>query len=186
MSAADGDPSAPWLGLGLDQGTVLLREARPEWGGLARGLADAIREALGERAAEVEHIGSTAVPGLAAKPIIDLAAGVARPSVAAVRGPLEKLGYRYRGDAGDQGGLLFVLEVRPRHRVAHVHVVDPDGPQWQRYLAFRDLLRSDASARAKYTRLKRELARRHPHDRRAYTEGKERLVRELLERSRRP
>ena len=122
-----------------------------------------------------------AVPGLAAKPILDLAAGVNGVSIEAVRDPLEGLGYEYRGDAGDRGGLVFVLEDRPRHRVAHVHVVEHGGPQWQRYLAFRDVLRLDASARTAYERMKTELAREFADDRKAYSAAKEGIVRKLLE-----
>jgi GrpB-like predicted nucleotidyltransferase (UPF0157 family) len=175
------DPPREWAGLGLDYGTVRLTEARPEWGWLAKDLADRIRAALGESAPGVEHVGSTAVPGLAAKPILDLAAGVNGVSIEAVRDPLEGLGYEYRGDAGDRGGLVFVLEDRPRHRVAHVHVVEHGGPQWQRYLDFRDLLRRDASARTAYERLKTELAREFADDRKAYSAAKQGIVRNLLE-----
>lgn len=170
-----------WLGLGLDYGTVALAAARPEWGGLAERLADAIRDRLGTSAAGVEHVGSSAVPGLAAKPIIDLAIGLRRPLPPEVlRDALEGMGYRYRGDAGDRGGLVFVLEDRPRHRVVHLHVVDHDGEQWRRYLAFRDLLLTDAEARERYERMKTDLAETFPGDRKAYTAAKESLVRDLL------
>ena len=117
-----------WLGLGLEPGTVRVVEARAEWSLLACRLADDIAQALSGSAARVEHVGATAVPGLVAKPIIDLAVGVGAASAHAVRQPLERLGYRYRGDAGDRGGLVFVLEDRPRHRVAHVHVVEHESP----------------------------------------------------------
>ncbi len=91
-----------WAGLGLEDGTVRLVKARAEWGALARRLAGDIARALPDRDSRVEHVGSTAVPGLAAKPIIDLAAGVGSTSAQAVRQPLEQLGYQYGGDAGDQ------------------------------------------------------------------------------------
>lgn len=171
-----------WAGLGLAYGTVQLSEARPEWGRVAARLATRIRDALGANAPGIEHVGSTAVPGLATKPIIDLAAGLGQVSAEAVREPLEALGYEYRRDAGDRGGLVFVLEDRPRHRVAHVHVVEHGGPQWQRYLAFRDLLLSDGSARAAYERVKTELAGEFPDDRKAYQAGKEAVVAGLLQR----
>lgn len=173
-----------WAGLGLEYGTVCLAKARAEWGVLARRLADDVARALSSAAAGVEHVGSTAVPGLVAKPIIDLAAGVGDARPEAVRQPLERLGYQYRGDAGEHGGLVFVLDDRPRHRVAHVHVVEYGGSQWRRYLAFRDLLRSDASARAAYARLKIGLARTYPDDRKAYQDAKDGLVRDLLEMQR--
>ena len=177
----EGDSSDAWAGLGLEYGTVRVVNVRAEWGVLARRLVDDVARALSTSAARVEHVGSTAVPGLVAKPIIDLAAGVGDARPEAVRQPLERLGYLYRGDAGERGGLVFVLEDRPRHRVAHVHVVEYGGSQWRRYLAFRDLLRSEASVRAAYARLKIGLARTFPNDRKAYTDAKEGPVRDLLE-----
>jgi GrpB-like predicted nucleotidyltransferase (UPF0157 family) len=170
-----------WAGLGLDHGIVRLTDARAEWGAVAQRLAGRIGAALDDDALQVEHVGSSAVPGLVCQPIVDLAVGVRHPGVEWLRAPLEQLGYLYRGDGGERGGLLFVLEARPRHRVAHVHVVEHGGAQWRRYLAFRDLLLSDAGARDAYARLKQQLAYDFPENRPAYTDGKEDLVRTLLE-----
>jgi len=178
-----GSFGSDWLGLGLDYGTVRLTPARSEWAAIAERLAAAIRAALGERALEIEHVGSAAVPGLLAKPILDIAVGVgAEAPTDAVKERLEGLGYEFRGNAGDSGGLVFVLSDRPRHRVAHVHVVEHGGPPWHRYLAFRDLLREHEPARAVYERTKGELAERFPNDRKSYTSAKEEIVRSLLER----
>ncbi len=91
------------------------------------------------------------------------------------------MGYQFRGDAGDQGGLVFVLEDHPKHRVVHLHVVDHGGEQWRRYLTLRDLLLMNADARERYERTKRELAERFPNDRKAYTAAKQSLVGSLLE-----
>lgn len=181
-SNADALSVEDWQGLGLDYGTVGLAVARPEWRQLAERLANVIRDTLGASTASVEHIGSSAVPGLAAKPILDLAIGVApHVPLEPLRHALEDLGYQFRGDAGDQGGLVFVLEDRPKRRVVHLHVVDHDGPQWRRYLTFRDLLLTNADARDRYERMKSDLAEKFPQDRKAYTAAKESLVRALLE-----
>ncbi len=138
---------------------------------------------MGERALEIEHVGSTAVPGLAAKPIVDIAVGVGNEvPTDAVKKRLEGLGYEFRGNAGDSGGLVFVLSDRPQHRVAHVHVVEHGGRQWHRYLAFRDLLLEHEPARAIYERTKGELAERFPNDSKSYQAAKEEVVRSLLER----
>jgi len=181
--APSGSPTGDWLGLGLDRGTVRLTRARNEWGELAERLAGEIREALGERAVGIEHVGSTAVLGLAAKPIIDVAVGVGRGvATDTVRSSLERLGYEFRGNAGDSGGLVFVLSDRPQHRVAHAHVVEHAGSQWHRYLAFRDLLLEHESARAVYERTKSDLAAKLSNDRESYQAAKEELVRGLLAR----
>ncbi len=151
-------------------------------GRAGRRLADAIREKLGNSVVGVEHVGSTAVPGLAAKPIIDLAVGLAgQVPLGVLRDALQEMGYQFRGDAGERGGLVFVLEDRPKHRVVHLHDVDHGGAQWCRYITFRDLLLTDQEARKRFERTKRDLAEEFPGDRKAYTAGKESLIRGLLE-----
>lgn len=168
-------------GLGLEYGTVALVEARKAWGGIARTLADAVRKTLGDRVVGVEHVGSTAIPGLLAKPIVDLAAGTPDvPDPDVLTAPLRSAGWEYRGDAGDDGGLVFVLETRPWFRVAHLHVVRHGATQWRNYLRFRERLRSDADARARYTSVKRALLAAHPRDRKAYQAGKEGTVASIL------
>jgi len=174
--------ASDWLGLGLDYGTVELTAARAEWGALAERLAEAIQNQLGTRVVRVEHVGSSAVPGLAAKPIIDLAAGLAgQVPLQDLRNALEQIGFQFRGDAGDQGGLVFVLEDRPQHRLVHLHAVDHGGAQWHRYLTFRDLLLTDLDARESYARIKRDLAEKFPRDRKAYSAAKQNPVRGLLD-----
>ncbi|MGH9273646.1 MAG: GrpB family protein [Acidimicrobiales bacterium] len=151
------------------------------WTTIARELAADISTVLADVAAAVEHVGSTAVPGLLAKPIIDLA--IAVPTGTAVDDltePLSQLGWMYRGDAGDDGGWVFVLEDSPWHRVAHAHGVEFGGRQWVRYLQFRDLLRRSADARRTYEAIKQQLAQQHPNGRHHYTAGKDATVEQLL------
>jgi len=168
------------LGLGLRRGVVVLSPANPAWIDAAQRLIEAIWHALDHNVTAVEHIGSTAVAGLLAKPILDIAAAAA-PATSSddIVEPLVSAGWEFRGDAGGSGGLVFVLSVRPDHRVAHLHVVGADDPQWAHYLALRDRLRSDPAARAAYEEVKRQLAQAHPADRAAYTDGKDEIVRRL-------
>jgi GrpB-like predicted nucleotidyltransferase (UPF0157 family) len=110
--------------LGLTYGQVRLVPSDPRWPAAFQRLAAELRAALGDLATAVEHVGSTAVPGLAAKPILDLVVGLAPgTNPDRVTATLAPLGYQFRGDKGDQGGLLLVLEDRPAHRVAHLHLV---------------------------------------------------------------
>lgn len=167
--------------LGVTYGQVRLVDSDPGWPQAFEQLAAELRPALGKLAVAVEHVGSTAVPGLVAKPILDLAIGLAPATdphhvIAAI----ERLGYVYRGDKGDTGGLLFVLEDRPAQRIAHLHVVAHGGAKWRQYLAFRDRLRIDPDARAAYTQVKRSLGEQFAGDRQAYTAGKAMFVAELL------
>ena len=169
------------VGLGLQYRTVALVRADDRWGAVAGVLAAEIEAALGGVARAVEHVGSTSVPGLLAKPIVDLAVGL--PSTTTlddVAAPLSGLGWIYRGDAGNEGGWVFVLEDGPRHRVAHAHGVEFRGEQWDRYLQFRELLRRDVSARQTYEGAKVRLAERFPDGRKDYLAGKDPTVRRLL------
>ena len=172
------------LGLGLPKSVVRLVRAERAWSAAADRLIDAVRRALGRDVEAVEHIGSTSVRDLLAKPIVDLAARLV-PSASEERAVarLEGAGWEYRGDAGNAGGFVFVLEVRPDFRVAHLHVVHHDDAQWPQYLAFRDRLRADPSARAEYERVKCVLAAEHVDDREAYTAGKNDVVQRLRSRS---
>lgn len=166
--------------VGLGRHTVEVVEHDPAWADLFEREARAIWYATGELAAGVEHVGSTAVPGLAAKPILDVAVAVSDTgAIAEVVKRLVAAGYIDRGDAGRNGGYLLVRESAPDVRVAHVHIVCRDDDQWRSYLAFRDLLRRDPEVRAQYAELKRTLAARFPHDRRAYTAGKEAFIRRV-------
>lgn len=168
-------------GLGVQYGNVLLVRATDEWLRIGSLLATLVREALADSAAAVAHIGSTSVPGLLAKPIIDLAIGV-NPGVDVERvaDALSRTGWRYRGDAGSEGGWVFVLEESPGHRVAHAHGVEAHGEQWSRYLQYRDLLRSSASARESYAKTNQRLAELHPDGRKEYTAGKNATVERFL------
>ncbi len=168
-------------GLGLDYGTVRLEQTTEGWLIAGARLLDEVRDSLGPLVAGIEQIGSSSVPGLLAKPIVDLAAGLAAahdPGFLIER--MEFAGWIYRGDAGDQGGHVFVLEDRPWHRVAHLHAVEHDGTQWRHYLRFRDLLRGDPKARERYEVVKVRLADQHGNDGKAYTDGKTDVVTELL------
>jgi GrpB-like predicted nucleotidyltransferase (UPF0157 family) len=159
--------------LGLTYGEVRLAESDPGWPTEALRLAETLDKTLERDAVAIKHIGSTAVPGLVSKPILDLAVGLAPDAETdRVIERLRALGCAYRGDAGEAGGLIFVLEDKPGHRIAHVHAVRYGDRQWTRYLRVRDRLRADAGARAAYGELKRRLAAEFPRDRTSYTAAK--------------
>lgn len=122
-------------------------------------------------AGSIEHIGSTAVPGMAAKPVIDIMAGVAdlngsRPAIAAVA----TLGYHYYPYQSELEH--WFCKPSPAHRTHHLHLIAVGSAQWIRPIAFRDYLRARPDVAAEHDALKRELASRFARDREAYTDAK--------------
>jgi GrpB-like predicted nucleotidyltransferase (UPF0157 family) len=141
-----------------------------------------IADALGDLAAAIEHVGSTAVPGLAAKPIIDI--DVLLASELALPMAIERLvsrGYVYQGNLGIPEREAFAALVNdPPH---HLYVCPPHSAELRRHIAFRDYLRAHAVEARAYGDLKHALAQRFRDDRSAYMAGKDALVRELLRRA---
>lgn len=126
----------------------------------------------------LEHIGSTSIPGLAAKPILDVLAGVASgASIGAYIEPLVLAGYLHRGEQGIPGREFFR---RGEPRAYHVHMTAIGSRFWHDHLCFRDYLRRHPDARDQYARLKQTLAERFPRDREAYIDAKGPFVREVL------
>jgi GrpB-like predicted nucleotidyltransferase (UPF0157 family) len=151
---------------------VRIVEYDPGWVDLAAAEIGRIDGALGEVAVRVEHVGSTAVPGLAAKPIVDLLVAVAaiEPRARYV-GRLEGLGYLFAPDP-EAPDFHFFGKPEERPRTHHLHVCLAGGEDEVRHLVLRDFLRSHPDEVARYAALKREVAARHPQDRLAYIEGK--------------
>lgn len=125
----------------------------PSWPQRFEAERGAILDVLGARARRIEHFGSTAVPGLAAKPIVDIMLTVEDPDDESSYAPaLERLGYRLR--VREPGHRMF----RPDTRDVHLHVWPAGGDDEERHILFRDRLRADAGDRAAYEQLKRSLA----------------------------
>jgi GrpB-like predicted nucleotidyltransferase (UPF0157 family) len=140
-----------------------------------------VRKVAGDVIADVQHVGSTAVPGLAAKPILDLAAAVSTLDVIPeLIARFTTVGYMYRGDRSKEGGHLFVRESEPDVRSIHLHVVTSNDVQWRNYLLFRDLLRQNSDLRKRYAQLKGHLRARFPDDRKLYTASKHDFIRGIL------
>ena len=161
---------------------VVIVEYNPDWPRIFQSLSAPIVAALGELVAGVEHIGSTAVPGLAAKPIIDL--DVLAPSRAEVPAVIERLatlGYLHSGDQGIRGREAFAPP--PQLPLHHLYVCAQGNREYQRHIAFRDHLRSHPQDAWAYAALKRSAACRFRDDRVAYTEAKTEFIAEILRRA---
>jgi GrpB-like predicted nucleotidyltransferase (UPF0157 family) len=157
---------------------VYLSEPSDDWAAVFSAESARLHQAL---TATIEHIGSTAVPGLLAKPIVDIQVGVPEypPSLALVEA-LGRLGYKNFGEAGVSGRLYFGFR---GDRAFNVHVVQIDGQHWRNNLALRDLLRRSASAREQYTRAKVAAAEGGATTLLAYSAAKASVVASLLSRA---
>ena len=143
---------------------------------LARVLGSAVT-------AGIHHVGSTAVPGLSAKPIIDILVGIEDLESALVHiEPLATLDYVYAPYRPDE--MLWFCKPTPVARTHHLHLVPADSERFRDEIAFRDYLRTHSEGAEEYARLKEELASRFKHDREAYTEAKTDFVREVSRRAR--
>ena len=155
----------------------------PAWPARAAAELARVGAALADLAVRLEHVGSTSVPGLAAKPIVDLQVSVAalEPRAAYVD-PLESIGYLFVPYA-TAPEYHFFGKPRERPRAVHLHVCAAGSFEELRHLAVRDHLRADPAEAARYEAVKRESARRNPEDRIAYMAGKEAFVLELERRA---
>jgi GrpB-like predicted nucleotidyltransferase (UPF0157 family) len=163
---------------GLAKGLVILADPSPEWANLYVVEADSIRATLGPAVVAIEHYGSTSIPGIKAKPIIDLLVGVPRLGDALnhIRA-MEALGYDYAAHAGVPDHHIFGKGTARTHLA---HFVEHEGASWGECLRFRDALRADLELAWAYERLKVELAVRYPQDRATYTAGKTAFVTNVL------
>jgi GrpB-like predicted nucleotidyltransferase (UPF0157 family) len=140
---------------------VVLDDYDPAWRGRFEDYAAALRGALGTRAARIDHIGSTSVPGLAAKDVIDLQVSVADVEpFEPLRGAIEGLGYRWMPDNDDHRKRFFFRVSPDGARLANLHVRRLGEFSQQAALLFRDYLRATPEARRRYEEVKRDLARR--------------------------
>ncbi|UNO50799.1 GrpB family protein [Alicyclobacillus acidoterrestris] len=166
-----------------DADWVELHDYTPTWRSRFEREQKVLAEALGDVALDIQHVGSTSVPGLCAKPIIDIIVGVRslkQFSVCDIR-TLEQLGYVFRGDAGIAGRLFFRKGV-PRAQF-HLSVVAKDGEQWTKHVLFRDYLRHHESDAKAYASLKMTLASQYSHDRTTYTSRKGPLIAAILRKA---
>lgn len=167
--------------LGLQSGTVLVVPWDARWPTLFAEASRELEHALGPEALAIHHVGSTAVPGLAAKPILDILVSVASLEGGLALVPrIEALGYEFRPDE-DIPDRHYFRRRRGTVRTHHLSLAEPASWHHRATLAFRDALRRDPARALAYGELKRALARRHPNDRPAYLEGKTAFVQRVLD-----
>jgi GrpB-like predicted nucleotidyltransferase (UPF0157 family) len=166
--------------LGLDRTRVVVVPYDPCWPALFEQEAGRLRAAVGDDILSIEHVGSTSIPGMDAKPILDLMAAV--PSLAAawdLLPSMRELGYEQRPDP-EIPERLYLVRGPATRRTHHLSLAEPGSAFWRNQLRFRDLLRADQALAREYARLKRALAARHAGDRPAYAAAKAPFITALL------
>jgi len=160
-------------------GSIVVSNYDPAWTAMFEQECARLRATLGSLVLTIEHIGSTAVPGLAAKPIIDLQASVRDLADARSRCivPLQASGYRYMPEYESWlPGELFFRKGPPGPWTHHLHVLQADDPRWRDRLLFRDYLRIHPEAAREYAKLKRDLAAAFDDDISRYRNAKATFV----------
>ncbi|MEO5677565.1 MAG: GrpB family protein [Usitatibacter sp.] len=158
----------------------------PMWPAIFDIERDRLTAIFGADAVVIEHIGSTAVPGLGAKPIVDVMVGA--PAISIVErqiASLEASGYRYVQEfEKSMPERRYFVKAQGHPGYFHLHGVVYGSPFWIRHLAFRDALRANDALAGEYWKLKRRLAARFPNDRGAYTDAKSEFIRSVIEANR--
>jgi GrpB-like predicted nucleotidyltransferase (UPF0157 family) len=162
---------------------VVIVDYDPTWPAIYAKEKAMILRAVGNRAVAIEHIGSTAVPGLGAKPIIDIMVAVRRlTDVEAIVEPLQAIGYEYRPDVTTTDRIFFNKGPPEAHR--HLHITEEGSDSWWEHLLFRDFLRKHPDVARQYCELKRKLAAKFRSDREAYTEAKTTFINSVVGKAR--
>lgn len=167
-------------------GTIVIVDYDPRWPAQYEAEAGRLRKALGPQLVALEHCGSTAVPGLAAKPVIDLI-GALRDlgKTAACIEPLRRLGYTYVPEYEAEMPERRYFRKGPQSaRTHHLHLYAPEEFRRRPQLLFRDYLRAHPDVAAEYARLKRDLALRFGGDRVGYTDAKTAFIRSVVDQAR--
>jgi GrpB-like predicted nucleotidyltransferase (UPF0157 family) len=158
--------------IGLQRKKVRLSSYNPEWKKIYKKEKEILLSVLGDQVLDVQHIGSTSVPGVKAKPIIDIVVALKKiKDVENLIESVEKLGYEYKHEAGISGRRFFV-KGSEKNRTHYIHMVKLGGRQWKNLTNFREYLLEDKKNIKEYNELKESLAREHKDDRDMYTKKK--------------
>lgn len=157
--------------------SIIVVDYDPRWPQMFEEIRARIAPAVADIALAIEHVGSTSVPGLSAKPVVDVDIVVTANDVAEAVVRLTAAGYRHRGDLGISGREAFDHDFEPPH---NLYVCVAGSPNLRNHLILRNTLRADPLLAQAYGSLKRTLAERHPQDIDAYIDGKNELIQEIL------
>ena len=173
------------MSIGLKRGTVLLEPHQDEWDEEGKKTCEKIRALLGDDITGVEHVGSTSIRWICAKPIIDIAVGVRSfEDIRKHDDLLSKNGIVYRKE-DVPGQQLYRSGDLDNGIVTHfIHVVISDSDAWNNYINFRDYMNTHKEDAVQYGELKKDLCEKYPQDRESYIEGKRDFITDMLKRAR--
>ena len=167
--------------LGLKKNTVKLYSHKKAWGKEFEKIKQQMVNLIGDHIIDVQHVGSTSIHGIKAKPILDIVICVKNwKKFAIIITVLEENGYIYSGDGKRNGGRLFIKEESPLIRTMHIHFLKYDDQQWENYQFFRDYLNSNLILARKYEKLKINLCKKFKNNRKMYTLQKHEFIQFVL------
>ena len=173
------------MSIGMKRGTVFLEEHQTAWEESARTVITDIQSVLDGLNADVQHIGSTSVKSVKAKPIIDIAVAVNKlDDVISHNEQLAERGIIFRFEISSCHLLYVKGDFEKDTRTHHIHVIPKGSEEWKNYLCFRDYLNENLSIAKEYEALKLELCEKYGNDRNAYTDAKEDFIRRVTAEAR--
>lgn len=171
------------MSLGLKRGKVKLVPHDPSWNKLFQDEKIKLINAFPDLIIEISHGGSTAIPTISAKPIIDMFIRINHlPDAEKIQEHMTTLGYSYRGTDGVPGRILYAKGPE-ENRTHYAHFVQGDNDEWKNHLLIKDYFLNKPQAAAEYEKLKLALAKQFPDDRKAYSHGKDAYIKDLLEKA---
>ena len=165
---------------------VTVEKYNPEWVSWFEQLCSFFDPKLAPHVIRFEHVGSTAIPGMISKPIIDLDIVIQIADFDEIKSRLETIGYVHQGDLGIPEREAFALEdfyLKDRLPPHHLYVCDLNSKELHRHVTFRDYLREHPADAREYSELKQSLVDKYDGDRESYIAGKNQLVRAILDRA---
>jgi len=162
--------------------TIIVAPYNPNWKNEFERIKSELVPVLADIIPSIEHVGSTSVPGLYAKPIIDIDIVIEKENFSQVVTQLAKIGYHHIGDLGITGREVFKYENKPHLMEHHLYVCDKNADELKRHISLRDFLRGSEAYRSKYSDIKIAMAKKFPHDIDSYITGKEQVVMEIYEK----
>jgi GrpB-like predicted nucleotidyltransferase (UPF0157 family) len=165
---------------------TLVERYNPEWPKQFVEIKKFLGEEIAKSCIRIEHVGSTSIPGMTAKPIIDLVLVIEKEKFAEIKALLEERGYLYEGDKGIKEREAFKLKdsiTRGDLATHHLYVCDKNNEALRNHIAFREFLKSHKEYADKLATLKWELAEKYDNDRQLYIDGKATLCEEIMEKA---